>query len=167
MVAQASNMPVIDSLLSQSNLNVLQANASTLSLSALLPQMDGSTPSANVHNSLQEISKDQSVTTEYDMDGYTRSSWDLPDELYRVHYPESRTTFSIQQGFEASDTAKTFGADELNDFKRAIEKHFTWSCRDPLPFISLFSDRKHAENWGRMEPWHGSESSEGSWALYY
>jgi len=54
----------------------------------------------------------------------------------------------------------------LDLFKRAIVKHFTWSCRDPLPFISLFSDREHAENWGRKEPWGVNESSEGSWALY-
>jgi hypothetical protein len=25
----------------------------------------------------------------------------------------------------------------------------------PLPSISLFSDERHAENWGRKEPWRG------------
>lgn len=36
------------------------------------------------------------------MDEYIYSN--LPSELYRVHYPGSRTAFSTEQGFEASDT---------------------------------------------------------------
>lgn len=90
----------------------------------------------------------------------------LPSELYRIHYPGSRTAFSTEQGFEASDTTTTFGPGELNEFKQAIEKHFTWGCRDPLPFISLFSDRSHAKNWGCKEPWRGHGTSEGGWALH-
>ena len=65
-----------------------------------------------------------------------------------------------------SDTTTTFGPGELNEFKQAIEKHFTWGCRDRLPFISLFSDRSHAENWGCKEPWRGHGTSEGGWALH-
>ena len=90
----------------------------------------------------------------------------LPSELYRVHYSGSRTAFSTEQGFEASDTTTTFGPGELNELKQAIEKHFTWGCRDPLPFISLFSDRSHAENWDCKEPWRGYGNSEGDWALH-
>lgn len=100
------------------------------------------------------------------MDEYICSTLDLPDELCRVHYAGSRTAFSSQRGFTASDTTKAFASGELNEFRRAIEKHFTWSCRDPLPFISLFSDQQHAENWGLKEPWRGHKGSEGNWALH-
>lgn len=90
----------------------------------------------------------------------------LPSKLYRVHYPTSRTAFSTEHGFEASDTITAFGPDKLNEFISAIQKHFTWGCRDPLPFISLFSDCAHAENWGCKEPWSGHSNPEGSWVLY-
>lgn len=100
------------------------------------------------------------------MDAYTCFKSDLPDELYRVHYPGSRTTFSGLDGFTAADTTKTFGTDGLNDFKRAMENQFKWGCRDTLPFISLFSDREHAESWGLKEPWRGNKGSEGNWSLY-
>jgi hypothetical protein len=33
----------------------------------------------------------------------------------------------------------------LKDFVYAIEKHFTKRYRDPLPLISFFFDREHAE----------------------
>jgi hypothetical protein len=91
------------------------------------------------------------------MDEYVCSIWDLPSKLYRVHYAGSRTAFSSQQGFVASDTTKNFRSGELDECRRAIEKQFTWSCQDPLPFISLFSDTRHAEDWGRKEPWRGQQ----------
>ncbi|CZR52080.1 uncharacterized protein PAC_01957 [Phialocephala subalpina] len=100
------------------------------------------------------------------MDEYVCSTWDLPNKLYRVHYPGSRTTFTSQHGFTASDVTKVFRSGELSDFKSALEKQFTWGCRDPLPFISLFSDKRHAENWGRKEPWSEHKDSEGNWALH-
>ena len=91
---------------------------------------------------------------------------DVPPELYRVDYLGSRTTWTSQEGFKAADTSRAFGGKDLLDFKRSIEKSFTWSYRDPLPFISLFSDREHAENWGCKEPWLGDDRSEGGWTLY-
>jgi hypothetical protein len=81
------------------------------------------------------------------MDRYICSNFDLPDELYRGHYPESRTTFSSLEGFTAAHTTKTFDTNELAEFKQAIKNQFTWSCRANLPFVSLFSDREFAENW--------------------
>jgi hypothetical protein len=54
----------------------------------------------------------------------------------------------------------------LKEFKQAIEKQFTWSCRESLPFISLFSDKRHAEDWGRKEPRRGRQSPDGDWTLY-
>lgn len=100
------------------------------------------------------------------MDEYVCSIWDLPSKLYRVHYAGSRTAFSSQQGFVASDTTKTFRSGELDECRRAIEKQFTWSCQDPLPFISLFSDTRHAEDWGRKEPWRGQQGPNRDWTLY-
>lgn len=100
------------------------------------------------------------------MNAYICSNFDLPDELYRVHYPGSRTTFSSLDGFTAADTTKVFGTDQLIEFNRAIENQFTWSCRAPLPFIALFSDREHAENWGLKQPWRGRVGPEGSWSLH-
>lgn len=100
------------------------------------------------------------------MDEYVCSRWDLPNELYRVDYAGSRTSFSSQQGFAASDTTKTFCYDELNEFKQAIRKQFTWSCRESLPFISLFSNKRHAEDWGRKEPWRGGQGQDEGWTLY-
>ena len=103
------------------------------------------------------------VARKHDMESYRCS--DVPPKLYRVNYPGSRTTWTSQEGFRATDTSRTFGGKDLLDFKRSIEKSFTWSCRDPSPFISLFSDREHAENWGCTEPWLGNRRSEGGWTL--
>ena len=89
-----------------------------------------------------------------------------PDQLYRVDYSGSRTRYTPLEGFKATDTLKVFDADELDDFKQAIEKHFHWRFRELDPFITLFSDREHAENWGRTEPWQKDLGSEGGWALY-
>jgi hypothetical protein len=116
--------------------------------------------------SLSEALNDPFVTRVFDMDKYICAIRDLPDIIYRVDYPGSRTTFSTQEGFVAADTNKVFGANELNDFKRAIEGHFTWSHRASSPFISLFSDREHAENWACKEPWRENNGSRGGWALY-
>ena len=100
------------------------------------------------------------------MEEYVCSIWDLPSKLYRVHYAGCRTAFSSQQGFVASDTTKTFRSGGLNECRQAIEKQFTWSCREPLPFISLFSDERHAEDWGRKEPWRGQQRPNGNWTLH-
>ena len=70
--------------------------------------------------------------------------------------------FSPGEGFRAADTTKAFGIGELNDFKRAVEK---WSCHDALPFISLFSDREHAESWGRKHPWNKVSNLDCNWSL--
>ncbi|KAE8391093.1 hypothetical protein BDV23DRAFT_171855 [Aspergillus alliaceus] len=39
---------------------------------------------------------------------------------------------------------------------------------DPVPFISLFSDREHAENWRLKQPWHGKATClpRSDWVLY-
>ena len=98
------------------------------------------------------------------MESYMCSN--VPHELYRVNGPGPRTIYTSQEGFKAADTSRTFGVKELLVFKRSIEQTFTWKCQDALPFISLFSDREHAEIWGRRKPCHGSHRLGDGWALY-
>ncbi|KIE01370.1 hypothetical protein MAJ_02711, partial [Metarhizium majus ARSEF 297] len=102
------------------------------------------------------------------MEAYRMPNDKLPRELYRVDYPESRTTYNKIDGFVAGDSTKTYEESDQDDFKQDIVKQFTWSHRNPLPFISLFSDLDHAENWGLKEPWRdpSSFSPRGNWTLY-
>ena len=100
------------------------------------------------------------------MDAYVCSKNDIPDDLYRVNYPDSRTAFSTTKGFSASDTTKVYDTSELAEFKQAIVNQFTWSCRASSPFVSLFSDRAHAESWGRKEPWHRHKGLSDDWSLH-
>ena len=86
------------------------------------------------------------------MDPYICHKSDIPNTLYRVHYPESQTAFSDDGGFSAADTTTIYAANKLIKFKKTIVNQFTSSRRANLLFISLFSDREHAVNWGRKEP---------------
>lgn len=101
------------------------------------------------------------------MDKYRLSNDHLPSDLYRIDYPGSRTAYSPQDGFVAADTTKVYLEADEDEFKKDIVKQFTWACRDPLPFITLFSDREHAENWGFKQPWLGKmpHESRSSWSL--
>ncbi|KAI3322850.1 hypothetical protein HD806DRAFT_536031 [Xylariaceae sp. AK1471] len=92
---------------------------------------------------------------------------ELPRNLYRVHYSESQTTLT-DEGLEAADTTTFYGDSEREKglFRQAVEDHFTWGYRGRSPFVSLFSDRNHAENWGCAEPWRGSNSHREQWTLY-
>lgn len=99
------------------------------------------------------------------MEQYCCRLWDLPSFLYRVQYPESQTC-RIERGLEAADTTTSFGPGGLDEFRQAVQNHFTWRYRGRSPFISLFSDRSHAENWGRSEPWRGLNSRIRDWSLH-
>ncbi|KAF3391295.1 hypothetical protein F1880_007741 [Penicillium rolfsii] len=102
------------------------------------------------------------------MEKYRLPSDEVPSSLYRIHYPGSRTNNSPREDFVATHTSKIYDEDDDDEFKRDLEKQFTWSCDDPIPFISLFSDREHAENWGLKQPWIGKRPrlSHDNWALY-
>lgn len=101
------------------------------------------------------------------MEKYRLSSDKLPPSLYRIDYPGSRTKYSPSKGFLAAHRSKVYD-EHLDEFKRDIVKQFTWNCDDPVPFISLFSDREHAEHWGLKQPWIGKRRhlSRDNWALY-
>ncbi|EED14475.1 hypothetical protein TSTA_106850 [Talaromyces stipitatus ATCC 10500] len=100
------------------------------------------------------------------MNQYCCRPEELPLHLYRVHYPESQTTLT-GEGLKATDTTTLYGnsTHELSLFKQAVEDHFTWGYRGRSPFISFFSDRNHAENWGCTEPWRGSNPHSEEWTL--
>jgi len=68
----------------------------------------------------------------------------------------------------ATHRSKVYYENDVDEFKRDIVKQFTWWCDDPIPFISLFSDREHAENWGLKRPWLGKKRHlpHDNWALY-
>ncbi|KAK2738163.1 hypothetical protein FQN55_000783 [Onygenales sp. PD_40] len=76
-----------------------------------------------------------------EMDVHKLDPNDLPHKrLYRVQYDESMTGYDVHDGLEAEDT---LGND---DFKGAVKRHLNWDRRRSM-FISLFSDKRHAENW--------------------
>lgn len=80
---------------------------------------------------------------------------DVPGTLYRVQYGDSMTTYDIYEGLEADDTVTFYddGGDEqeeddtLQGFGDAVEQHLSWDTDYKSIFISLFSQRRHAENW--------------------
>ena len=81
------------------------------------------------------------------MDEYRCGELDVPAILYRVNYLSSKTSFSDKQGLTAADQNPMPKAMDLSRFKETVEQHFTWHSEKLSPFISLFSDRKHTENW--------------------
>jgi hypothetical protein len=77
------------------------------------------------------------------------------------------TSFSKQQGLTAADQTPMATAMDPSKFRETVERHFTWGCRELSPFISLFSNREHAENWALKEPWRSNEPIKGfGWHLY-
>ena len=71
----------------------------------------------------------------------------LPAELYRVQYPNCQTTYCSATGLRARDTSTFYSEKEKDAFRQSIVNQFTWGWRQPTPYITVFSDKKHAENW--------------------
>lgn len=91
----------------------------------------------------------------------------LPRYLYRVHYPRSQTTYSKLAGLEARDTETVYEDTPAgqNMFRDTVRRHLTWNSRQTTPFISLFSNRDHAVNWGWKESWRCYGPFEKDWSL--
>lgn len=70
----------------------------------------------------------------------------LPRNLYRVQYSGCNTEAS-DTGLSAADTISFFDEQALPQFRKSIVNQFTRDNRTPTPYISLFSDHTHAENW--------------------
>lgn len=71
----------------------------------------------------------------------------LPAKLYRVQYPNCQTTYCSATGLRARDTSTFYSENEKDAFRQSIVNQFTWGWRQPTPYITVFSDKKHAENW--------------------
>lgn len=71
----------------------------------------------------------------------------LPEFFYRVQYgsTSTKTTFDMENGFLADDPDLMIN--NLTTLKDRVQLAFTWSSRSASPFINVFSDRTHAENW--------------------
>jgi hypothetical protein len=80
------------------------------------------------------------------MNQYRVRRQDFPLTLYRVDHPRARTTYSRRWGFRAEST---FTPHQINGLQSAVENHLDRDCTIPSPFISTFSDGRHAHNWAR------------------
>ena len=80
------------------------------------------------------------------MDRFDLAEHEIPPILYRVQYGESMTTYDSDRGLEARDIDTLYNEEEDLEFSDAVEGHLNWD-RQVSMFISLFSDRRRAENW--------------------
>ncbi|KAI0390680.1 hypothetical protein F5Y17DRAFT_47988 [Xylariaceae sp. FL0594] len=78
----------------------------------------------------------------FDLDDYTCK--DMPSTLWRVTHPQTQSKF-LAKSFVAADYTRIF-SDE-SSLKTALEEHFRWANRLPTPFLSCFSDERHARSW--------------------
>lgn len=81
------------------------------------------------------------------MDQFRSDQTSLPKELYRVQYPGCQTSYSPALGLHAKDTSTFYSENQDDAFRLSIIHQFTWGWRQPTPYISVFSDKTHAENW--------------------
>lgn len=80
---------------------------------------------------------------------------DVPITLYRVQYEDTMTAYDIYEGLQADGTVTLYDGegdeqeedDTLQEFGDAVEQHLSWDPDYSRIFISLFSQRRHAENW--------------------
>ena len=87
------------------------------------------------------------------MDQLRCSSNSLPRYLYRVQYPGSQTQLAPDGSLEARDLQSFYAEHETALFRQSVLNQMTWAWREPQPFITVFSDKKHAENWALKQPW--------------
>lgn len=81
------------------------------------------------------------------MDMFGLHTDEIPRILYRVQYRKSRTAYWADRGLEARDIDTRYNEEDLVEFGDAIQRHLNWDRQYTTIFISLFSDRSHAENW--------------------
>lgn len=85
------------------------------------------------------------------MDRLHHESVRIPQYLYRVQFPGCNTTWT-DEGIFATENISILSRDYLSDYLRSIEEHFLREERLPIPYISLFSHREHAEIWALKLP---------------
>ncbi|KAF3169472.1 hypothetical protein EYR41_007687 [Orbilia oligospora] len=86
------------------------------------------------------------------MDQHRLLSGQKPGLVYRVHYQGSATEYG-ENGFAAGDRSMIPSIDKTG-FYHMVDEHLRWRSRVLSRFISVFSDRKHAERWARV--WQGN-----------
>jgi len=70
--------------------------------------------------------------------------------LYRVQYDGCMTIYNPPSGLSARDNQTVYDRerdDMFTDFGGAVEDHLCWRKNRRSPFISLFANKRHAENW--------------------
>jgi len=70
---------------------------------------------------------------------------DLPTSFHRVQYPGSQTTYN-ESGLSARDTT-SFYPEDRTKFRDSVAEAFKWSSRIPSPYVAVFSEKDHAQNW--------------------
>lgn len=84
------------------------------------------------------------MTTEFNLNLYRCNQ--LPRYLWRVTDSNSQSQRDVNTGdLVASDHTRTFY--NKSGFKQAIADHIAWSHRRRSCFLSVFSDKRHAQNW--------------------
>ncbi|MCJ1326844.1 hypothetical protein MMC10_003510 [Thelotrema lepadinum] len=91
----------------------------------------------------------------------------LPTRLFRVEYETARSSSSSisnnasfpdllaadeETTFLLHDEQQPFLQD--NAFKQAIKAHCNWDKDEKSPFLSVFSDKEDAIQWGLAAPWN-------------
>ncbi|KAL8793811.1 MAG: hypothetical protein Q9195_003641 [Heterodermia aff. obscurata] len=82
------------------------------------------------------------------MDAWSVKPGYVPRRLYRVDYEDAWSEYIPELGFQAATTThEHLLADYPALFIESLENHLDWKSRVPSPYISLFSQKLHAENW--------------------
>ena len=68
----------------------------------------------------------------------------LPNLFYRVQYPGTQTIHD-ETGFSTKGVVSS--SPNEDEFKDLVAEAFQWDSLVPSPFINVFSEKDHAENW--------------------
>ncbi|KAK5737579.1 hypothetical protein LTR17_006626 [Elasticomyces elasticus] len=77
---------------------------------------------------------------------------ELPEEFYRVQYHGSTIKSpSDGSGLLAADIRTIYNEKDIEGFRQSVINQFTWKIKNHVktPYVSVFVDREHAENWAR------------------
>ncbi|WEW61790.1 hypothetical protein PRK78_007286 [Emydomyces testavorans] len=71
----------------------------------------------------------------------------VPPRLYYVRHARSQAYDDFSGGFRARDYGRFYPySDTQAEFSKSVENHLDWSSREPSPYLSVMSDRNHADN---------------------
>ncbi|KAK4679977.1 hypothetical protein QC764_0040290 [Podospora pseudoanserina] len=101
------------------------------------------------------------------MDSVHCSHKELPSYLYRIQGKTTQTQYDTSEGLEARDTTTLFGRTSGQDkFSKAVYNQFDWYFEGRTQFISFFSSKDHATNWGhKLKKWRRGSRSNDDWSI--